>query len=673
MTTISKSVNGFVLKANGRLSITSTGSILDPGLSAYGGSVIRNGGFIFGSQKAVDEHSGPITLTNQGNIGGMIGQYSVYGIANATGIIVNDGIVLGQTAILGGSENLSVSNLGTIIGEQAANAHGVSLTASGRVTNGSSSVHSSIISGRSSGIQAHDSATSIENSAIIAGAIGVLLDNGGRVVNQANGLIEGPFAAVSAGYKEGGSATVINNGVLRGTPAYGTTFKSDGVELLDGGRITNGAGGVIEGVAHGVSLGQAQGIFSGPQSAVVDVTNLGTIESGASTIAGAAGILTSVGGKVINGSSSVRTALIKGPTGVLAEAGSAVAITNFGTIQGYDGVSIDLGDPADRLVLEARSVEVGSVVGGGGMLELGSAAGVGQIGGLGLDISGFSRIQIDAGATWRLIGANTIASGEVMAMRSSVSEAGTLLNQGSIWAQVGIVLKSGSELNNAVGAKLVLLDNAWITSATGASSTSLVNAGVLQSKGVGTNLVRVDVSNTGAIEATEGTLHITGTVSGSGKVTIGDATAYFAAPFSEQVTFTPGSTGTLELAHSQDFSARIIGFSTKGANALDLRDIRFSSTRTKATFKGSKNSGLLTVTDGTHTAKIRLQGDYTNSTFTLSSDGHGGTKLVDPSGTGSALSSFTAAIATFAPAPASPGGSLDRKALAAEPMIARPA
>src|SRR4029077_1948201 len=40
--------------------------------------------------------------------------------------------------------------------------------------------------------------------------------------------------------------------------------------------------------------------------------------------------------------------------------------------------------------------------------------------------------------------------------------------------------------------------------------------------------------------------------------------------------------------------------------------------------------GTLTVSDGTHTAKITLLGDYSLSTFTPSSDGHGGTSVVDP-------------------------------------------
>jgi hypothetical protein len=39
---------------------------------------------------------------------------------------------------------------------------------------------------------------------------------------------------------------------------------------------------------------------------------------------------------------------------------------------------------------------------------------------------------------------------------------------------------------------------------------------------------------------------------------------------------------------------------------------------------------VLTVTDGSHTANIVLLGDYTASTFNVSSDGQGGTFVVDP-------------------------------------------
>ena len=44
-------------------------------------------------------------------------------------------------------------------------------------------------------------------------------------------------------------------------------------------------------------------------------------------------------------------------------------------------------------------------------------------------------------------------------------------------------------------------------------------------------------------------------------------------------------------------------------------------------FKGTSTAGTLTITDGTHTAKINLTGNYTHSGFVTSSDGHGGTLI----------------------------------------------
>jgi hypothetical protein len=58
---------------------------------------------------------------------------------------------------------------------------------------------------------------------------------------------------------------------------------------------------------------------------------------------------------------------------------------------------------------------------------------------------------------------------------------------------------------------------------------------------------------------------------------------------------------------------------------------------------------VLTVTDGTHTAHIHLAGNYSGSTFTTSSDGHGGTTVVDPTSHGAARQTFVAAMASFAP------------------------
>src|SRR5262249_37103233 len=53
---------------------------------------------------------------------------------------------------------------------------------------------------------------------------------------------------------------------------------------------------------------------------------------------------------------------------------------------------------------------------------------------------------------------------------------------------------------------------------------------------------------------------------------------------------------------------------------------------THATYSGNGSTGTLTVTDGVHTANISLEGDYLLSSWDLSSDGHGGTVVIDPVG-----------------------------------------
>ena len=48
------------------------------------------------------------------------------------------------------------------------------------------------------------------------------------------------------------------------------------------------------------------------------------------------------------------------------------------------------------------------------------------------------------------------------------------------------------------------------------------------------------------------------------------------------------------------------------------------------TFNGDSSGGTLNVTDGTHSANIVLIGNYLASTFVPTSDGHGGTAVIDP-------------------------------------------
>jgi hypothetical protein len=146
-------------------------------------------------------------------------------------------------------------------------------------------------------------------------------------------------------------------------------------------------------------------------------------------------------------------------------------------------------------------------------------------------------------------------------------------------------------------------------------------------------------------------LTVGGAVTGTGVVTIGGGVADLASTFAQNVTFT-SSTGVLELAHSQTYKGQVTGLSTTGTSWLDLLDIAFGGSTT-ATFSGTTTSGTLTVTDGTHTTKITLDGNYLGHTFTVSSDGHGGALVKDPTAKGAGsghVQPLAAALATFAPA-----------------------
>jgi hypothetical protein len=95
-----------------------------------------------------------------------------------------------------------------------------------------------------------------------------------------------------------------------------------------------------------------------------------------------------------------------------------------------------------------------------------------------------------------------------------------------------------------------------------------------------------------------------------------------------------GATGSLILDHSSGFSGEVFNFSGDGnpssSDQLDLKDIAFAA-GTTVSYTGTSSGGTLTVSDAeSHTAHIALSGDYTTSTFSLSSDGSGGTDVIDP-------------------------------------------
>ncbi len=90
-----------------------------------------------------------------------------------------------------------------------------------------------------------------------------------------------------------------------------------------------------------------------------------------------------------------------------------------------------------------------------------------------------------------------------------------------------------------------------------------------------------------------------------------------------------GTSGNLILDHSQTFAGTIAGMgpSTPG-DVADLGDVTFA-TATKS-YSGSATSEVLTISDGTRTARLSMIGDFTTSSFNLENDGTGHVEFYDP-------------------------------------------
>src|SRR6185503_15949520 len=119
-----------------------------------------------------------------------------------------------------------------------------------------------------------------------------------------------------------------------------------------------------------------------------------------------------------------------------------------------------------------------------------------------------------------------------------------------------------------------------------------------------------------------------GSIIGANSLVIGSgASVELTGAYSGLVSFA-GPTGTLVVDYSANFTGAIGGQLTT-TDFIDLVDITAGANATIG-YTGNNSAGTLTVSDGTKTASIALLGNYSLANFTVSSDGHGGTTVVDP-------------------------------------------
>ena len=199
-------------------------------------------------------------------------------------------------------------------------------------------------------------------------------------------------------------AYVTNAGTIRGNgdaASAGVVGLLQSKIVLINGSATN-ATALIEGYTGVALVGSSA------------VTNFGTI-LGEGAVSGPGVYLSGAGPiSVTNGAAGHAGALIEGYVGLACSAAYAM-VTNFGVIDGLNGVAVNLENASDVLVVEAGSTFDGAVFGGGGTLVLGSGTGTltGLLAGGVVTVSGsmattafskFATVGIDSGASFALAG-----------------------------------------------------------------------------------------------------------------------------------------------------------------------------------------------------------------------------------------------------------------------------
>jgi hypothetical protein len=427
--------------------------------------------------------------------------------------------------------------------------------------------------------------------------------SGGLALDYETVLNTGTIAATGAGVVTLDGATVVNSGagvILPGTNMVlqGATVSSQTLTVAAGQTIT------VAGDSNSTLLA-AQTLTNSGQIAIsagADLALLNTANGEPLTLSG--------GGEINLGSNGWLSSA-KGHPGYL------VNLDN--TIVGGGLISPDFDNDILGLNNEAEGV---------------------------IDAKGYLTIEscspvINAGLLEATSGALTIEDetvdgdgGQVLADGGAVYLIDTKFDGGSLATEAGI-------------------SSIIIGGASAITGAAITNAGLIEAGGVGGAKTRASIrgpiDNLGTLAVTGGArLLLTKPVSGAGIVSIDDGTLKVRSKITEDVVFS-GASGKLALGRSQGYTGEVSGFSQTGGDLLDLMDIGFASAG-EATFSGTTASGVLTVTDGTHTARITLIGDYTGVSFEASADGQGGTLVADQSAAASVARPTRAVIAAFASA-----------------------
>ena len=678
---------------NAGATITGAGAIvLNPGDFIYGSrstttltndSLIEGSGNIGDSALTVDNQSGGVINANATNV---MTLYTGAGTVNNAGLIEATGA--GGLLIL----NSTVNGAGVI----SANGGDVTLQSADIVggvlqTNGSNVFKTGDSGSELKGVDVLGTVDVVDGDGLILdGAITV----GGilalQSTNDATKLTIGPDGAILGG---GGAISLsdnANNAIVGGATAStltnGAFVHGDGT--IGGGPLTlvNQAAGIINsdgavaltintGANTVTNAGVIEAVGGGGVAIKSNVANTGNLEAGAQSTLSLAHIA------VANGPGGEISALDGGTVGLtsVSIAGGTLTTAGTGVIEtldsdsGLDGTASQVTNAGMFKVSDTDTLAIQGAINNSGTIDLAGSTGPTQLNVSGyVALTGGGNIVLSDNHNNKITGDGLDIFSTLINVNNRISGAGEITGNAGDGENSMVLINQAFGVIDGTSASLPL------TLDTG--DDVILNAGLIESTNGNTGGVVIDspVDNRGGtLEADAGgSLSLQQSVTTDGSVIIKGGEVYFAAPNINCAVNFIGVGGELGLVNSQTFVGKVAGFSAGGGTTFDLRDVGFVSA-TEATYvdNGSATGGVLTVTDGTHTAHITLVGNYTGSTWTASGDGDVGVIVATKSAGASAPTHahFLSVMASLGATPAGPVQAVADNHAAGHAILAAPA
>jgi hypothetical protein len=216
-------------------------------------------------------------------------------------------------------------------------------------------------------------------------------------------------------------------------------------------------------------------------------------------------------------------------------------------------------------------------------------------------------------------GAVTIQNSSAASMTGNISGSGALTIQNS---------STGNLMGSMSGSEAILVQNSST-----ATFGSLTGSEVLTVKNSSKVAVSDAVSGSESFVITNSAQLMLGSaVNITGSFNLANSsTLEFGSSDNANVAFGAGSS-TLRIDHSltAPFTGALSGLTPN--DTIDLLDLNWVKGDMTASFSGNATGGTVVVSNGSTSVSLKLAGDYTHATWTLSKDANGGTNVVDPPG-----------------------------------------